>query len=101
MAAEIQDEVTVPKSTGKAKLDAKPVTVEQPADNTSTDAVAYEAPGTVTVDHLDADVVVAFATPGPVTVTQSWLTAAERKVVTPSKGRHADAAEDTDDAEVK
>jgi len=63
----------------------KPETVTQTADNTSTGAVKFEAPGTTEVSHYTEDVVVNYETPGPVTVTVSWLDKAQAKVVTASE----------------
>lgn len=83
MAIKSDPEVHTPESTGAVEFDGTPTTVEQEVDNTSTDAVKYEAPGETTVDYHGADAVVREATPSePVTMTVSWKSDAEAKVVT-------------------
>ncbi|SDJ07826.1 hypothetical protein SAMN05444157_1620 [Frankineae bacterium MT45] len=61
------------RSSDAVTLDTEPVTTEQTADNTSTGAVEYAAPGETVVEHIGADIVVVAPTPGPVTMTVSWL----------------------------
>lgn len=90
MAAKVDKDVTTPESTGAVKLDDKPVTTEQVADNASTGEVKHEAPGETSVDYHGADAVVRTKTDTePVTMSVSWLSDATAKVVTPE----ADKAE--------
>lgn len=82
MSIHIEDEVTTPQSTGAVAFDAGPVTTEAVADNHSTGAVEFVAPGTIEVTHL-ADAVVSTATPAePVVTTVSWLADVQTKPVT-------------------
>ena len=83
MAVKVTPEAVTPVSTGAVKYDGGPYTLEQTADNTSTGAVEYVAPGTTEMSHYGEDVVVNVETPGPVTVSALWLGAAKAKVVTP------------------
>lgn len=102
MAVESDPDVTTPKSTGAVKFTADPVTTEQVTDNEkSTDAVKYDAPGETTVDYHGADAVVRQETPSePVTMTVSWKSDTEQKVVTPSED-DTEAPKTTDKAETK
>lgn len=83
-------DLSLVESTGNVEFDGTPVTVEQPAENKSTDAVEYVAPGTTEVEHYGADVVVRAETPGPVTVSFPGLPGVQDKVIRPP--------EPTDDA---
>jgi hypothetical protein len=92
------DELNIPVSTGAVKLEAEPERT-QPADNASTGAVKFDSePVETTVPHYTEDVVVSAQTPGPVTVTASWLSKAEAKVVTAPEKAPKD---DTTRAETK
>jgi len=82
MAVKVTPEVVTPISTGAVKYAGGPYTHEQTADNTSTGAVEYVAPGTTEMSHYGEEVVVNVETPGPVTVSALWLGAAKAKVVT-------------------
>lgn len=82
MSIHIEDEITTPQSTGAVAFDADPVTTEAVADNRSTGAVEYVAPGKTEVTHL-GDAVVSTATLSePVISTVSWLADVQTKPVT-------------------
>ena len=66
-------DLSLVESTGNVEFDSTPVTLEQPAENQSTNNVPYEAPGTTEVSHYTEDVVVRAETPGPVTFTVAGL----------------------------
>lgn len=78
-------DLSLVESTGNVEFDEKPVTIEQPAENKSTDAVEYVAPGTTVVEHYGADVIVRAETPGPVTVSFPGLPGVQDKVIRPPK----------------
>lgn len=61
-------------------------TIEATIDNTSTGAVEYPEVKTITAEHIGAEVSPTRAPSGPVTMTASWLSEAEAKVVTPADG---------------
>jgi len=82
IAVKTNPEVVTPVSTNAVKFDGGPYTVEQTADNTSTGAVEYVAPGTTEMSHYGEEVVVNVETPGPVTVTVPGFPV-QAKVVTP------------------
>lgn len=73
---------------GKRSKDAKGVeTIEATTDNTSTGAVEFPAePVTLEASHIGADPVVTRSVGGPVTMTVSWASEAQAKVVTPAEG---------------
>lgn len=75
MAANISKaDPSIPTSTGAVEFDPVQTEHTQPVEAASTGAVAYQAPGESTVEHHGSDnPVVDFPTPGPVTMTVSWL----------------------------
>lgn len=82
MAAKINKDSVTQKSTGAVKFDEAPVVASQPDNADSTGAVEYAEPGETTLHYdLDADAVVRQASSGPVTVSLSWLSDAQAKVV--------------------
>lgn len=81
MAVKISKTPVTPGSTDTVKIDGEPITTHAETSNVSTGAVDYVSPGTTSVDHLGAAVVVNTKPVGPVTTRVSWL--AESKVVTP------------------
>jgi hypothetical protein len=91
-------DLSLVESTGNVEFDDSPVTVEQPAENQSTNAVEYEAPGTTEVSHYTEDVVVRAETPGPVTFTVAGLPGVQTKVIEPPEPK---AGEPNTTAEVK
>ena len=83
MALTFNGESITPRGTGAVAFDSTPVVREQSADNTSTGAVAYRPIGTVMGAAYADEIVVRAATPGPVTVVNSWAAPIEAKVVEP------------------
>ncbi|MET4780814.1 hypothetical protein [Glaciihabitans sp. UYNi722] len=81
MAVKVKPEIETQQSTGAVEFRGYAVTSEQSADAASTGAVEHVAPGTTEVAHYTEDVVVNYETPGPVTVTASWLSDAQNKVI--------------------
>lgn len=69
------------------------ITLGAPTDNTSTGAVATEPEGTVRVTHLDEPIVIRQPTPGPVTMSISWLSEAQTKVITPEEPAKPEASD--------
>lgn len=92
MALTSGGKVHTPRSTGAVKTPEAPTTVTQTVDRASTDAVACPEP--VEVLGAVSGVEVSTPTPGPVTMTVSWLpdddqedgeVETQTKVVTPPK----------------
>jgi hypothetical protein len=86
MAVKTDDKIITPESTGAVQGPPETESWGVTDDNTSTGAVEYSAPGTTVVTHYDEPITVNYPTPGPVTMTVSWLpeeedVKAESKVV--------------------
>jgi hypothetical protein len=76
------DGLNIPQSTGNVEFDATPEERTQAANNTSTGNVEHPGEITVTQGYLNDPISVNVQTPSePVTVTASFLTDAQRKVV--------------------
>lgn len=61
-------------------------TIEAVTENTSTGAREFPAePVTLEATHLGAEPLTNHAPSGPVTMTASWLSSSEAKVVTPTE----------------
>lgn len=80
MAAKFE-EFDASKSTGAVKFDASPQEYSVVLDDKSTGAVKMPKVEEVKADYHGADAVVNVPTPGPVTMSVSWLP--ETKVVGP------------------
>ena len=81
MSIKIEDEVTTPSSTGAVAFDGSPVTTQLVADNRSTDAVEYVAPGTTEVTYPAEAVVASGGSDEPVVTSVSWLSDVQTKPV--------------------
>lgn len=89
MAAKVTKDILTQESTGAVEFDGSPVEHSQTDDANSTGAVDYAAPGETKAEHLDAETVVRQETGGPVTVSLSWLSEAQAKVVEPPEKAEA------------
>lgn len=82
MSIKIEDEVTTPASTGAVEFDGGPVTTKLVADNRSTDAVEYVAPGRTEITYPAEAVVASGGSDEPVVTSVSWLSEVQTKPVT-------------------
>lgn len=69
------------------------ITLGAPVDNTSTGAVVTEPEGTVRASHWGEPIVIREPTPGPVTMSISWLSEAQTKVITPEEPAKPEASD--------